>query len=353
MAEPRLTAAELRLALRFWLGLGAVAAVAFAVSRWLFMPPPVPLPDGWTVFRPPHDVQALGARADGMLAGGRDGLHLIRFADGQVRRLLPPDGDGGLFVNAILPDTGLPGGAWVGTDRGLFTDLQHGRSDTRVPGEVKALAVAADNAVWAGGWQGLTVIDRTTGDAGGLQIGNLTDMVNVITLLPARRRDATDSMACWLGSYSAPSGGLTVWDGRQIAYFTTANGLPHNNINAIVPVGDREVWVATGFLDRGGVAVMTLADTGWHIARTLTASDGLAGAKARSLFVHPDGTIFVGSEYDGLAYLRQGRWRVLTTADGLCHNEIKVMTADVQGNLWLGTRDGVLRLSAAAVAALP
>ncbi|NLE73589.1 MAG: hypothetical protein GX604_03020, partial [Actinobacteria bacterium] len=41
--------------------------------------------------------------------------------------------------------------------------------------------------------------------------------------------------------------------------------------------------------------------------------------------------------------------RVFTQANGLAHNEVKVMLQDADGNLWLGTSDGLTRITASVL----
>lgn len=60
----------------------------------------------------------------------------------------------------------------------------------------------------------------------------------------------------------------------------------------------------------------------------LTSADGLAGEKVRSIFQDRVGTIWFGSEYDGLALLDSRGWQVLTTRDGLSNPEVKAMLQD-------------------------
>ena len=59
-----------------------------------------------------------------------------------------------------------------------------------------------------------------------------------------------------------------------------------------------------------------------------------------------------GSEYDGLTRWDDGRVIVLTEDDGLSHSEVLCMLQDIDGDLWIGTADGVTRLNASALKAL-
>ena len=87
----------------------------------------------------------------------------------------------------------------------------------------------------------------------------------------------------------------------------------------------------------------------------ITVSDGIAGEKVRSLFLDSSGRLWVGSEYDGLAVFYDfkisdtGRFShsgpiILTTDNGLPNNEVKVISEASDGNIWVGTRSGLLRI---------
>ncbi len=62
--------------------------------------------------------------------------------------------------------------------------------------------------------------------------------------------------------------------------------------------------------------------------------------------------LWFGSEYDGLARWENGKWRVLTEKDGMPHYEVMAMLQDVDGSLWMGTQNGVVRFNSAALKAL-
>lgn len=58
--------------------------------------------------------------------------------------------------------------------------------------------------------------------------------------------------------------------------------------------------------------------------------------------LEPSGLV---QESDGLALLDSRGWQVLTTRDGLSNPEVKAMLQDNEGNLWIGTRDGLTRIN--------
>lgn len=375
---------------------GAVSVAGYAVSRG---PEAQESPEGWQVIRPPREVSALAEWRGFVWAGGADGLYAIDTADGELTpgAVASLKGAADLrYISSLLVDR--QGGLWVGHDAGVtvYASQPSGPHDSSgvengstpieaqdaflvatyteadgLPGSmVRCLLEDSVGRIWVGTFRGaasienghITVIDSASGPVG--------ETISVIF------EDSFGGL--WFGSMEAPRGGLSrLFDGHW-QYFTTENGMPHNNINALMEDGDDAVWVATGFYDRGGVARLIAEEGGagsgtvaaggeshrwWVVAGTWDHTSGMPGAKARSLFRAMDGFLWFGTEYDGVLRVNsdglvQGlqptelRGQVFTEADGLAHNEVKVMLQDADGDLWLGTADGLTRIKAAALARL-
>ena len=371
---------------------GAVSVAGYAVSRG---PEAQESPEGWQVIRPPREVSALAEWRGFVWAGGADGLYAIDTADGELTpgAVASLKGAADLrYISSLLVDR--QGGLWVGHDAGVtvYASQPSGPHDSSgvengstpietqdaflvatyteadgLPGSmVRCLLEDSVGRIWVGTFRGAAVIEdgriAVVDSAGGL----MGDAVSVIL--------ADSSGGLWFGATEAPRGGLSLLADGSWQYFTTENGMPHNNINALMEDEDGAVWVATGFYDRGGVARL-VADRGgavsghaaggeghrhWVVAGTWDRTSGMPGAKARSLFQTVDGCLWLGTEYDGVLWVpprefKGGlppavlRGRVFTQANGLAHNEVKVMLQDADGNLWLGTSDGLTRITASVL----
>jgi ligand-binding sensor domain-containing protein len=188
-----------------------------------------------------------------------------------------------------------------------------------------------------GTWSGAVFFDTDFRQVITSADGLADDMVNVML------RDTDGGM--WFGSYTAPRGGISLQKDDQWQVFSTENGLPHNNVTSIIEDNAGNIRAGTGLLERGGGVKFSRTENSWRIEQVLTSDDGLAGNKVRSIFQDKDGVIWFGSEYDGLARLDNGTWRVLTEEDGLSNNEIMCMLQDSDGDLWMGTQDGITRVS--------
>jgi ligand-binding sensor domain-containing protein len=301
---------------------------------------PPPEPPGWSVFRPPSDVYALAIGSGSLWAGGKDGLMRLDLhaPRGQAFETVQCD-QKLVYVRALLVDA--DGTLWIGHDQGLsrkdasgcvtFTE-KDGLPDKRV----NTLLRDRDGQLWVGTWGGAAVLFGGKWRILRKPDGLLDDMVNVIM------QDAQG--AIWFGSMVAPQGGVSILSAGRWQYLSTANGLPHNNVLGLAQDRQGAVWVATGLLERGGTARLEQSGGQWRVAQVFDAQTGLAGNKGRSLLVDQADRVWVGSEYDGLARQTSSGWEVLTTKDGLSHNEIKVMKQDEFGNIWIGTRDGITRI---------
>ena len=62
----------------------------------------------------------------------------------------------------------------------------------------------------------------------------------------------------------------------------------------------------------------------------------------RVILAEADGTVWVGTNLEGLLQYREGQWTTYTTANGLSDNAIRGLVRDREGSLWIGTRGGGL-----------
>lgn len=332
-------------------GVVAAAAAGGAIVLRGRTTAPAVLPPGWQVLAPPHDVNAL-AEGDGTIwAGGRDGL--FAFDRDSATPVPLPDGAPGMdYVRALLVDGA--GRLWVGHRRGLALTMDGGwrtfPTDSGVaPGPVTALAPAlapaAEGGILVGGEAGLAMAD-----SGGLVPGGAIALPKgaggqVSALLVDRQG------RLWVGLSGIGGGGLLLRAGDGWQAFGPDQGLAHPAVNALFEDAAGILHVATGSGDRGGACRQVVpGDPGaWTC---LGAARGLAADMSRLVFADSHGQVWYGTEFSGVAVVRDGRALRLGTADGLPGAELKAMLQDSRGNLWLGTDGGLLRIAAGS-AALP
>ncbi len=115
-----------------------------------------------------------------------------------------------------------------------------------------------------------------------------------------------------------------------ITSWTTADGLPSDDIRDVAVAQDGTVWLATS----AGVAAFTVHTTGTH--------PGLPSNDLYAIGVMNNGDVWVGSDF-GLSRLVDADYITYTTADGLSDNEIKSIKQAPSGEIWVATLNGASR----------
>lgn len=114
--------------------------------------------------------------------------------------------------------------------------------------------------------------------------------------------------------------------------WTTRQGLPHNQVNAIDQAPDGYLWFGTweGLVRYNGLE--------FHVFDRRN-TPGLKDNGIRSVHAAPDGAIVVGTSRGGVSVKRGDRWRHWSMADGLAQDEIMDALYDSAGRLWVATEN--------------
>ena len=112
--------------------------------------------------------------------------------------------------------------------------------------------------------------------------------------------------------------------------WTTRQGLPHNQINAIAQTPDGYLWLGTweGLVRYNGLEFQQF---------TRSNTPALKDNGVRSLRASADGAVVIGTSRGGVTVKRGDRWRTWTRADGLAQDEILDALLDRRGRLWAAT----------------
>jgi ligand-binding sensor domain-containing protein len=275
-------------------------------------------------------IRSFATDREGSLWIGTDGGGLNRLRDSTVVMVDNPSIDPNSSVMAVHRD---PAGVmWTGANCGGVTrwdpngptvlSLKDG-----LPGNcVRSLASGADGTLWVGTTNGVGVVSsrgiRTYTTANGLS----HDRVMAIVV---DREGAT-----WFGTGGA---GVDRLANGRFTNYGTRDGLAHDDVRAILQARDGTIWIGTM---GGGVSH-------WRNGRfeNLTMQQGLSNNNVLALLEDPDNTLWIGTNGGGLNRLHQGAFTHYTTDNGLFSDGIFQILDDGAGNLWMSCNRGVFRVS--------
>ena len=112
----------------------------------------------------------------------------------------------------------------------------------------------------------------------------------------------------------------------------TEDGLPGNEVTAIVQSRDGYLWVGTsaGLARFDGVRFTRFGE-----------QEGIRNSRVLCLYEDKVGTLWVGTDGGGLLHLVEGRFQALTRREGLMNDVVMSVVEDAQGMLWIGTYNGL------------
>ncbi|WP_348269926.1 two-component regulator propeller domain-containing protein [Edaphobacter paludis] len=241
-----------------------------------------------------HVITAIVQTSDGAMWVGTNGDGLDRWQSGKLRHYAIRDGLLSEIILALAP--GANGSVWVGTADGL-------------------------NHIEAG-----KVTSYTSAD------GLPDDLIRSLLV------DSDGSL--WIGTRR----GLAHWQNNRFTIFTQTNGLKSNLIGALLQPhtsdSHQDLWIGTlnglSRLHDGKIS-------------TYTTKDGLSGDVITSLAEGQHGTLWIGTNGDGLSIYSNG---VLTSLQR--HDlplTVDSILKDDHGNLWLSSTHGITRVSASSLIA--
>lgn len=118
--------------------------------------------------------------------------------------------------------------------------------------------------------------------------------------------------------------------------WTIRDGIPQNSTYAILQTRDGYLWFTTlnGLVryDGGGFTVFNKAN-----------SPGISSNRFTTLYEDEEGTLWIGTEGDGLTRLKNGIFTTFTTDVNSTYNRINSIAAAADNALWLLTEGGLAR----------
>ena len=232
----------------------------------------------------------------------------------------------------MLPEFSLNGETVMANRSALEMD-RDGRVVDRLtvgrelPGNrIQRLFVDSKGSLWIGTNGGLA---RWAADK--LQILPVTDPLEKASVL-ALMEDREGNI--WVGT---EADGLHILRDQRFRTIGAREGLSSDQTTTVVEGADGKLWVGTG---GGGLNALPSSQRQAGDAISQPVRDVLLSDVILSLAPAPNGDLWVGTP-DGLNRIRGNAVAAFTSADGLPDDFIRSLLADADGSLWIGTRRGL------------
>lgn len=211
-----------------------------------------------------------------------------------------------------------------------FTEAKNVETGWRIinpPEEISAM-VLRDDMLWAGGADGLFLIDIASGKC--LAQNHVEAQMKYTRAILLDQYDHL-----WVGH----DGGLSCFDGSKWTAITTENGLPDNRVNAIAEDSHGQIWAGTW---GGAVKIENHTNIDENrIIGSLSVSNGLLSDMVNVILPDHQGGLWFGSynsRIGGVSYLaNDGKWQYWTIDNALPHNYVTSIFQDDNQDVWVGT----------------
>ena len=144
-----------------------------------------------------------------------------------------------------------------------------------------------------------------------------------------------DSMGnVWICTYTDEKGLLCETPGGGFVAFTKENGMPDNEVRTVYEGLNGDILVGTN----GGLVIINQG----QIVRTVGANDVIKNTVFLSVTQAEDGTIYVGSDGDGIYSIKGDNITRISRDEGLTSDVVmKIIRDDKNGVLWLVTSNSI------------
>ena len=138
----------------------------------------------------------------------------------------------------------------------------------------------------------------------------------------------------WISTFTDGKGLICVGDDGEMKSYTAANGLPGNEVRATTEAKDGSILVATNT----GLAIIRDG----KIAECIGAQDGIKNTVFLTVATDADGTIYIGSDGDGIYRINEKEITRLSKDDGLTSNVVmKIKWDEERAVFWIITSNSI------------
>jgi ligand-binding sensor domain-containing protein/signal transduction histidine kinase len=276
-------------------------------------------------------ILSLTEDREGNLWIGTGGAGLIEMRQSNIQVVTPPDNWRGHPVLSVC--SGQKGELWIGTEGAGLYRLKNSQwtnfSFTNFAGNSYVWSAVEDSRgqLWVGTW-GAGLFQRHDD-----HFEKAPGLERITVPMPALL--ASPDGGLWIGT----SAGLAYYLSGETNWFAGTAGESMRDVRTIAEDGKGSVWFGT---DGNGLGCL---ENG-HI-RQFRQTDGLSSDYIECLHFDADGALWIGTFSGGLCRLKQGHFSVIDREQGLPNSAIGDIEDDGNGFFWMSSHGGIIRASKA------
>jgi diguanylate cyclase (GGDEF)-like protein len=272
-----------------------------------------------------------------LIARARDGNLLFGTSEGLVRY-------DGRSLKTIFHDharwAGTPdkdGNVWFGDSSGVsvFNGWSRQRYSNGLSGEEVYSVTPVGDSIWIGRRE-TGVVEFRRDSQNHVQVRHIGPSDGLPN--PTVRAIVQDREGRMY--FGTRGGGVARFDGKSFATFDVRNGLPGNDVYALLINSRGELVIGT--IDKG-LAICDLPD--FHRCRTIGVANGLLSGSVFSLFEDREENLWIGL-VNGVSKLMSLPAESYTEQEGLPSDNIYAVLPEANGDVWVGTINGLARKQA-------
>ncbi|PQB05694.1 ligand-binding sensor domain-containing protein [Aureitalea marina] len=276
-----------------------------------------------TMYQDRSGIFWFGTNSDGVIRHDGDTLYKFTAADGYK----------GSSVRAIAEDDA--GNIWFGTSGGLnkwdgekFTNYStEAGLDNE---EIWSVMIDSKGRIWVGSVDGLSHFDGERFrpfEYPKPEVKNARPMLSSDRVGPIME-DLDGKI--WI---TTDGQGITIWDGANFDFLTTANGLPDNSVSSLFIDSRGLLWIGTMF---GGISSFD----GQNFTNYMQ-NGTIEGPETGGLLEDKQGNIWFSAEHFGVYKYDGSEFTNYTAKDGLATNGVLSLMLDDKGSIWFGHWPGI------------
>lgn len=315
----------------------AISITALLMQPWARAQPKLPAQYTRQIWHiqdglPEETVQAIRQTRDGYLWIGTTG-GLVRFDGSRFVHSLQP------WYRTTLTDDSIfcflaarDGSLWLGTEGKGLLHLQNGSfhaytaADGLTDGFVRSVMEDSQKRIWVGTDNGLFRV-----------VNGRIEAVNTSPYTPLAVHSIFEDREhrVWVGGSQ-----LLVFSGDGTKRYKLPGAFSESRVKSIYQTSDGTIWVGTvGGLNR-------------LVQDRFVPLPGIAGT-VRTLMQTTDGTLWIGTIGHGLFTYKNGALARMSEKGLLPSNTVLSLFEDAEQQIWIGTQDGLVRLSKTPVSVIP